>query len=234
MTTMKYHIMLAIILILFVHNGFASSVPDAPHIMVTGEAEIQAVPDIMTISLSLTKVGMEVEDAKNDVERRSRALIATLKNLNIEPKDINSAELQITPHYNWNKGDQIYAGTEVTRRINATLRDLSRYDTLIKAIIDAKVANINNTRLTSSKEKQLRKTALQKAIVNAKVKAETVVHHIPQKLGSVYSITPLAAAAAPFPEARYQAAEFSKNSSFEPGIILFKESLQIVFFLINE
>lgn len=230
---MKFHILPAIFLFFFVHTGLASSVPDAPHIVVTGEAEIQAVPDILTISLSLTKVGMEVEEAKNDVERRSRTLIATLKSLGIQPEDITSAELQITPHYNWNKRDQIYAGTEVTRRISATLRDLSRYDTLIKSIIDAKVAKINNTRLTSSKEKQLRETTLQKAIINAKVKARIMTDHIPQNLGNVYSITPTAVAT-PFPQARYQAAGFSQNSSFEPGTIQLKESLQIVFYLTKE
>ena len=231
--TMKYHILPAIFLLLFVHTGFASSVPNAPHIVVTGDAEIQAVPDILTISLSLTKVGMEVEEAKNNVERRSRALITTLKSLNIQPEDINSAELQITPHYNWNKRDQIYAGTEVTRRISATLRDLSQYDTLIKSIIDAKVAKINNTKLTSSKEKQLRETTLQKAIINAKVKARIITDHIPQRLGNIYSITPTAIAA-PFPQARYQAADFSQNSSFEPGTIQLKESLQVVFYLTKE
>ena len=230
---MKYHLLPALLFLLLAHTGFASSMPNTPHIVVTGEAEIQAPPDTLTISLSLAKVGMEVKEARNDVERRSKILIATLKSLGIKTKDINSAELEITPHYNWNKRNQVYAGTAVTRRISATLRDLSRYDTLIKAIIDAKVAQINSTKLSSSKEKQLREKTLQTAIANGMTKAQIITAHIPEKLGTIYAIT-TTSTAAPFPQARYQTATVSKESSFEPGTIQFKESLQIVFLLVKE
>ena len=95
-----------------------------------------------------------------------RKLITSLDALGIAKEDISSAQLQITPHYNWNNSAQIYAGTEVSRTVEITLRDLSRYDDLIRSIIDAGVAQIHSTRLSSSKEKKIKEDALRGAIQN--------------------------------------------------------------------
>jgi uncharacterized protein YggE len=218
--------------IFFTHQSFAGSVPEVPHIVVTGEAELRATPDILTLSLSIAETGLEVATARNSVESRSIQLITALAALDIAKEDIRSAQLQITPHYNWNNQAQIYAGTEVSRTVDVTLRDLNRYDDLIRSIIEAGVAQIHSTRLGSSKEKELRQEAMAAAIADGMDKARIMVAHLPEKIGAVYSIAP-SSSGAPFPEARYQMAAMDSSSAFEPGTILFKESLQIVFYLVQ-
>ena len=230
---MKHYLTPFLLFVFFIHPSFAGSLPDAPHIVVTGEYEIRATPDILTISLSISETGLEVAEAKDSVEMRSKKLINSLETLEISKEDINSAQLQITPHYNWNNRAQIYAGTEVSRTVQVTLRDLSHYDDLIRSIIDAGVAQIHSTRLSSSKEKKLREEALRMAIGDGMEKARIMVAHLPEQIGPVFSISPQSSNA-PFPGARYQMAKMAKESAFEPGTILFKESLQIVFYLVKE
>jgi len=220
------------LVIFFAHQSFAGSVPDVPHIVVTGEAELRATPDILTLSLSIADTGFEVAAARDSIEARSIQLINALTALDIAKEDIRSAQLQITPHYNWNNKAQIYVGTEVSRTVDVTLRDLSRYDDLIRSIIDAGVAQIHSTRLSSSKEKELRQEALAAAIADGMEKARIMVAHLPQKIGAVYSIAP-PSSGTPFMEARYQMAATESRSAFEPGTIHFKESLQIVFYLVQ-
>ncbi len=218
--------------VLFAHQSFAGSVPDVPHIVVTGEAELRATPDTLTLSLSIAETGFEVPAARDSVESRSIRLINALAALDIAKEDIRSARLQITPHYNWNNKAQIYVGTEVSRTVDVTLRELSRYDNLIRSIIDAEVAQIHSTRLSSSKEKELRQEALAAAIADGMDKARIMVAHLPEQIGAVYSIAP-SVSGAPFMEARYKMAATSSQSAFEPGTIHFKESMQIVFYLVQ-
>ena len=230
---MKYFLVPIFLFYFFVLPSIAGSLPDVPHIVVTGEYEIRAVPDIVTLSLSIAETGFEVAKARNNIETRSKTLIASFDALGITKEDISSAQLQITPHYNWDNSAQIYAGTEVSRTIEVTLRDLSRYDDLIRAIIDARVAQIYATRVSSSKEKKFREDALRGAIQDGLEKAQIMVAHLPEKIGPVYSIATQALGEPPM-QARFQMAETAKQSAFEPGTILFKESLQIVFYLIKE
>ena len=229
---MKFYLIPFFLMVSFIHPCFAGSLPEVPHIVVTGEHEIRTTPDILTLSLSIAETGFEVAEARESVESRSKKLIHFLETLEIKKEDINSAQLQITPHYNWNNSAQIYAGTEVSRTIEVTLKDLSHYDDLIRSIIDARVAQIHSTILSSSKEKQLRADALRGAIEDGMEKAKIMVAHLPEQIGPVYSISPQSSNSPAF-QARYQMAEMASQSAFEPGTILFKESLQIVFYLVK-
>ncbi len=230
---MRYYLVPFFLVYFFALSAFADSLPDVPHIVVSGEYEIRAVPDIVTLSLSIAETGFEVAQAQGSIETRSKKLLTSLEALGIAKEDISSAQLQITPHYNWNNSAQIYAGTEVSRTVEVTLRDLSRYDKLIRSIIDAGVAQIHSTRLSSSKEKKFREEALRGAIQDGLEKAQIMVAHLPEKIGPVYSIASQAASQ-PFLQARFQVAETAKQSAFEPGTILFTETLQIVFYLVKE
>ncbi len=230
---MKYYLIPFFLFYFLTSSSFAGPLPDVPHIAVTGEYEIRATPDIITLSLSIAETGFEVAKARNSIENRSKKLITSLEALGIAKEDISSAQLQITPHYNWNNSAQIYAGTEVSRTVDITLRDLSRYDELIRSIIDAGVAQIHSTRLSSSKEKKFQEDAMRGAIQNGLEKARIMVAHLPEQIGPVFSIASQATGE-PLMQARFQRAETAMQSAFEPGTILFKESLQIVFYLVQE
>jgi uncharacterized protein YggE len=95
------------------------------------------------------------------------------------------------------------------------------------------VAQIHSTHLSSSNEKKLREEALRGAIDDGMKKAELMVAHLPEKIGPVYSISPQSPST-PFLDARYGMAEMAKQSAFEPGSISFKESIQLVFYLVKE
>lgn len=228
------NLFLPVLLFIFLAQpSSGSSLPDAPHIVVNGEHEIRVAPDTLTMTLGISQTGFDVAEARNSVEERSRKLITAFEALAIAQQDISSARLRITPHYNWNQKAQIYSGTEVSRTIEVTLRDLSRYDDLIRAIIDAGVAQIHSTRLSSSQEKQYREEAMRKAIADGMNKGAMMVEHLPEKLGPVYAISPVSSIG-PHPQARYEIAAADRASAFEPGTIYFKESLQIVFYLVQE
>ena len=227
---MRHIYFLALTALLFVGPALAGTVPDEPHVVVTGSYEVTAVPDILHISLDISEVGREVAEARASVEERSEKLIEALKALKIEKSDINSAALKITPHYNWSNRVQIYVGTEVSRTIEVILRDIGNYDLLIRSIIDAKVARINNSKLKSTKEEDLRAEALRGAVADARGKAKLLVSSFPEKLGAVYSISTVSPTTG-LHRTSYQLAERSGAGAFEPGVITFSETVKAVFYL---
>ena len=228
---MKIIYFLSLIPLLLSGTIYAGELPDEPHITVTGSYQVSTVPDILRMSLKITEISREVAEARSSVEERSSQLINTLiEAIDIEKKDITSARLQITPHYNWSNKAQVYTGTEVSRVIEIILRDLSKYDDMVKTIIDARVARINTTTLESTEEKKLRARALQGAVADAREKANLLVQSFPEQVGSVYAIS-TSPSHPGFRQARYQVAEYSKRDSFEPGVIEISESVQVIFYL---
>lgn len=226
-----------IICLLSTSLAHADFLPNAPHIAVNGKHEIKVIPDILNISLEIIEISTNVPKARNIVETRSTKLIKSASSIGVSKEDINSAALSLSPRYNWQNNQQIYAGTEVSRRVIITLRDLSKYDDLIKAILDANVARINNSSLSYSKINEAKAEALKKAVADAKVKAEMLIADLPQEIGSVYSINAYTDTPAPFPRENYRAAavlEADAGAAFEPGTIKLSESVRVVFYLVNK
>src|SRR5690554_1722104 len=119
--------LLALALIFMSSFALANPLPSKPHIYVEGSAEIEVIPDQMTITLGLSAENMDVAIAKQDVDKRSHTLITTLKAMAIEAKDIGTTALQVTPVHDYVDGKQVPRGSRVYRQVDITLRNLEKY-----------------------------------------------------------------------------------------------------------
>lgn len=221
-------------LFFFTSYSYANALPNAPHIVTNGSYEFSATPDTLHLSMQILEVGRDAAKAREVVEQQSTILITTMKSIGIQPADITSASLNISPRFNWNNNQQIYTGTEVSRRVEVVLRDLTQYDALLQAVLNTKIIRINNSRLSSSRADQLEAEGLEKAIADAKKRAELLVQGLPQKVGNVYSISTSHQGAMPM-SARYQANDMEMTkSAFEPGRLQINTSVHVVFYLIEK
>jgi uncharacterized protein YggE len=167
----------------------ADPLPNKPHIYVEGSAEIEVIPDQMTITLGLSAENMDVTIAKQDVDKRSVELIKTLKAMMIDVKDIGTTALQVTPVYDYVEGKQVPRGSRVYRQVDITLKNLEKYGELMQALMDAKISNTVDTKLMVSDEKTVSDQALIKALADARLRATSLVESQGKKLGEVYSIS---------------------------------------------
>jgi uncharacterized protein YggE len=223
--------LLALLLVAGSHSAFADAFPDEPHVIVDGSARVVAVPDLLEMSLSISELNLDVAKAVAAVEKRSSAFLAVIKGLDVDAKDVSSSELSITPRYNWNNREQTLIGSLVSRKIDLTLRDLTRYHDLIAALIDAKIGEVGQTTLKSSKEDDLRRELLQKAVANARHKAELLVSDATEGVGSIYSLASQSQGQLYRGEFRQAAAVQAEAGSFEPGSIELRESVRAIFYL---
>lgn len=223
--------------------AFASPLPNKPHIYVEGSAEIEVIPDQMTISLGLSHEDMEVAVAKQDVDKRSAQLIATVKAMGIESRDLATTALQVTPVYDYVDGKQVPRGSRVYRQVEITLRNLEKYGELMQALMDAKISNTVDTNLGVSDEKTVSDQSLIKALDDARARATALVESQGKKLGEVYSVSEFELRReetyylVPNREVYGSAAPMdmmvsSKRSEpFEPGVIRAKAKIYVVYLI---
>lgn len=235
--------LLVLSLILCSALAVAGPLPNKPHVYVEGSAEIEVIPDQMTITLGLTAENMDVALAKQDVDKRSLLLLATLKAMAIDAKDIATTALQVTPVYDYVDGKQQSRGSRVYRQVDITLRDLERYGDLMQALMDAKISNTVDTKLGISNQKLVGDQALIKALEDARVRAADLVQSQGKKLGDIYSISEFelrrdeSYRLTPNREvygnsaALMRADKFNASEPFEPGVIRANAKIYVVYLI---
>ena|SRR5215472_7281778 len=73
----------------------------------TGTAELKVTPDQATIQLGVERQSATAKYAKAEVASTSRKILAALKELKIEDKDIQTAYLYLEPMIDYRKGLRI-------------------------------------------------------------------------------------------------------------------------------
>lgn len=219
----------------------AAQLPDKPHIYVEGSAEVKVAPDQMTVIVGLEATNPELAVAKENVDERSRRLIQAIKDLGIAPEDMSTTALHINPAFDYRNGERVSLGTRVHRQVEITLRDLNLYAQLIAALVDAKISNTVSTELKVSNESALTDQALLAALDDARQRAEGIAKSLGKKLGAAHSVSEF-----DLRDDRHQlfsprhskggsgvmlAAERASSEPFEPGLIVAKAQVYVVFLI---
>ena len=225
----------------------ASPLPDKPHVYVEGSAEVEVTPDLMTFSLLIEKTDLDLAAAKADVDARSNLLINTSKKLGIKPDAIATTALSIFPEYDYKDQGRVFSGNRVSRQVDIKLKDLTKYAQVMKALVDAKITQTINTKLSLSDEKSAQDKVLISAMADAKARAERLVKSQGKELGEPFSISEFntraeeifslrvsrgivgesASDAAP----QAMSAKMVSNEPFEPGVMKAKAQVYVVYLL---
>ncbi len=169
--------------------SWADPLPQQPHVYVEGAAELEAEPDMMTFSLSIQTVNMDLAKAKADVDERSRLLLDICKKLGINAKDLATTALNVRPEYEYRERERVLTGNNVSRQVDITLRDLKKYPQMMKALVDAKISETIDTSLSLSNKKALEDKAQQAAMSDARERAERLAKSQGKSLAGVWSIS---------------------------------------------
>lgn len=224
---------------------WASPLPDKPHIYVEGSAEVEVVPDTMTLSLVFRHTAPELAEAKAHVDKRSQKLIKASRSIGIKDKHIATTALRIQPAFEYVNGNRVSRGTEVSRQVDITLDKLERYPKMMAALVKSNITELMNTSLSVSNEKALTDKALASALKDAQKRASGLAGAQGKQLGEVYSISEFRTRG---PEthlfqvnrsmAGRSVSNFAMNESmadmgepFEPGVIKTTAAVYVVYLL---
>ncbi len=167
----------------------ANVIPNAAHIYVEGYAEKKITPDKVTFSIQISQHALEVADAMKSVDQRSLKLFEALKSMKIHSSDVKSSPLEISPHYEYNDSERVNKGTQVSRNIDITLRDISRYHKLNQALVDSGISQKLSSVVEVIDKRKVKQSVLMEALKDAKQKAEQLAAIHGKKIKDVYSIS---------------------------------------------
>ncbi|HEY7886380.1 MAG TPA: SIMPL domain-containing protein [Cellvibrionaceae bacterium] len=234
------------LVLLFPLMASASPLPTKPHVYVEGSATVEVQPDMMAFSVELAHIADTVADAKANVDKRSRVLIDLCKKLGIAPEDIATTALRVNPNIVYEDGKQVPAGTQVSRTVDITLKDLTRYAEMMRALVAADISQTVSTRLLVSEEKSVTDQALVKAMDDARTRAERLATAQGKRLGEVYSISEFMTRGderytlqvsrqlmGDAVDAGVQADSMRASEPFEPGVIKATAQIYVVYLLRN-
>ena len=225
--------LLAIALLFIASVSAAAEAPESEHISVASSASVEAVPDLATIEVTVACTDMDAAQAKDTVDQRSAKIISLAKSLAVDNADVTASQIALRPDYDWKSDEKTYKGTNVKREITIRLRDLSRYAELIQGLAEVPVTSIDETRMGSSKIRELQNQALSKAIEGAKAKAKKIAEQFGAKLGDVYSISESETDYFAFHSGKISlmvdSISMRATPTFEPGMITIDARIYAVF-----
>ena len=153
-----------------------------PTVEVVGEGIVYATPDMVNISISIEKEGL---DLKNLRQKNGEAVAQVLQLLSKELPMENFQTSYVSLYKDdYNKLNKY----RVVQNINIKLEDISKYDNLMNAIFDAGVNRIDGISFGVKNKEKLLQEAHVAAIDDARKKALLYAVSLDQNIGKAIQI----------------------------------------------
>ncbi|MBE5253589.1 MAG: oxidative stress defense protein [Enterobacterales bacterium endosymbiont of Blomia tropicalis] len=213
----------------------ADELPNAPHVVTSGKATIDARPDIATLSIVVNVSSKNAADAKKQADERVQQYFDFLQKNSIEKKDIDAANLSTQPEYDYTKeGKSVLKGYRAVREVQVTLRHLDKLNELLDGALKSGLNEIRSVELGVANPDSYKQQARQAAIKNATKQASELAQGFNAKLGPIYSIRYQVSNYQPMPMARmYKAAaspaDTSAQETYDQQSINFDDQVDVVF-----
>ncbi len=156
-------------------------------ISVVADGEASVAPDMALVSFAVTGDGKDLGATRDDVNRRSSAVLAKLRELGIAEADINAPDVGIHPQYDYRKGQRL-TGYRVVRQMAVKVRDLDGLGGVLDGLVAAGTNEVQGAQMTASDPSTAEHEALRAAIVAARAKAEALAESAGVTLGAVERI----------------------------------------------
>lgn len=162
-------------------------------ISVSGEGEAVAVPDIGQFSFSVQTEADDAASAQADAEESVSAIVAYLQEQGIEDADIKTVGYNLYPRWRYEEsicpagsfcppGERVQDGFEVNQTIEVKVRDTENAGTVIAGVGERGATNISSLRFTIDDPSRLQLEAREKAIADAREKAQTLANQLGVRL----------------------------------------------------
>jgi uncharacterized protein YggE len=162
---------------------------DAPGtISVTGSADVRVVPDEVKLTLGIETNDMNLRVAKQQNDDRVKQVLALAEQFGIKPEYIQTDFIRVQPRYKDYYEQQTFLGYWVRKDIVFTLKDISRFDDLLTAVLDAGANYVFNVDFRTTELRKYRDQARSAAIKAAKEKAEALAGELGMAIGEARSI----------------------------------------------
>ncbi len=166
-------------------------------ISVEGIGKVSAVPDVATISFSVSENAETASIAQTAATKKINVALAVVDEFDIEEKDIKTSSYNVYPRYSnptpcysypcaYDDSQRII-GYSASQTVEIKVRNIDDVGKILSALGDAGVSNIYGPNFTIDDEEALRAEARREAIEAAREKAKVLADDLDVRLVRVVS-----------------------------------------------
>ncbi len=180
---------------LSVFKSIDNTNPAYNSIQVTGKGEAVSIPDLATFSFTVSAESKNVSDAQGTVTKKTDEILAGLKTLGIEDKDIKTTDYAVWPKYSYVQpvctsmycppSRQVADGFTVNHSILVKVRKTDDAGKALAVVGDKGATNVSGLTFTNDDPEKVIKEARANAIKNAKSKADELAKNLGVKIVKV-------------------------------------------------
>ena len=158
----------------------------APSITVNGTSSVRVAPDRVSFSVGVETQAASVAQAFETNKRKLEAVAAALKRKGVQPKEIQTSNLEISSR---DEEGKKLAGYRVSTLVTVTREDPNGVGELLQAAITAGANQAGSLTFSVADPAPFQSRGLELAFQDARVKAEALAGLSKRSLGAVLSIT---------------------------------------------
>jgi uncharacterized protein len=167
----------------------AQPVPPAA-ISVTGEASVSVPPDLAQVDGGVTSDGKTAREASDANNAAMGKVLLALKGAGIDEKDYQTSRLSLQPQYAPNRsGPSPVVGYRASNRVTIRVRDMTKVANVIDVLVGAGANEVGGINFMASQASKLLDDAREKAVADARRKADIYAKAAGVTLGEPLSIS---------------------------------------------
>lgn len=184
-------------------------------VSVTGSGEVKVEPDLATVNLTVYSNAKKAEDAKDANDKKLTKFFQLIRRLGLDKSAASTQYSSLAPRYEFQKDrERKLVEYEMQQRIALKVKQLDKVGELLDKLVEADISRIDNVQYGLENEDQAKQLALQKAVANAKAKADLLARNAGANLGKVLTINEQGASYhPPMPMRSFGAAKMSAMSA---------------------
>lgn len=161
-------------------------------IVVHGQGSVEQAPDMATITLGSQFAAKQADDALDQVSEATAEVLATLAELGVEAKDVQTSGLYLNPvwddSYNRHGGRNI-RGYSAGNTVHIRVRDLEKLGELLDQVVEDGANTFNGLSFGLQDATDAKNEARRRAVVDARAKAELYAEATGVALGKIVELT---------------------------------------------
>lgn len=164
----------------------------AGEIVVHGQGSVEQAPDMATITLGSQFAAKQADDALDQVSEATATVLATLTELGVEAKDVQTSGLYLNPvwddSYNRHGGRNI-RGYSAGNTVHIRVRDLDKLGGLLDQVVEDGANTFNGLSFGLQDSTDAKNEARRRAVADARAKAELYAEAAGVSLGKIIELT---------------------------------------------
>lgn len=152
---------------------------------VTGEGKISVPPDIALINVGVQAQASTVKSVQEQLNSNINKVSEALKQLGIDPKDIQTTNYSINPVYDFKSGSQRITGYTAGSNLSIKVRQIDKANDVIDKAVENGANQVGGISFDVDDREKWENEAREKAVAEAKKKAQASAKIAGFRLGKI-------------------------------------------------